>query len=882
MTVTRLKAVLTLAVVLTALAAGAGYSARQVSALERGEVQRADEPAAKGEGVPAPQADKQERTDFYGDPLPPGARVRLGSVQFRHPSANVVFSADGKTLVSGGLDGAVCFWDVATGKRVQRRQLRTPQGSFGRMHVVLVAPGGKVVVAWDNDEEAFLYDTATGKELRRIPTGRNWHRVLFSPDGKFLATTQSAAGHHSILLWDVATGKEHPTLESKRCTGFDVAFASDSERMASLDRDGADAILRVWDTTSGRELRNVRMEQKKNREALSVAFSPDGKAVAVTDRSGAVTLWEAATLQKQGELKPAKAGWTYSCVTAYSPDGASLAVAGDTDLVLWDVAARRELHRLPAWTPQGSTNCLAFTPDGRTLARAGENEVDLWDVATGKRLHDRPGHDRYATSVAVSPDGKVVATASLYDPTVRLWEVATGKPLSPGLRHDSSVRSCDFSSDGKLVITGGATDGTLRFWEPATQKEVRRFVIKDLNNGGEKHEILVCHLTPDGKRLAAISEPLGGGTTPENCQLTVWDARTGEILARRRFAGDLSSRFTPDGKGVTADTVERLVLEEVITGKERLKMWGDLGHPVAFSPDGILLAVGVHKTLPGNQSINGRNLGTENVRVAEVMTGQELFHVDGRINFVAFSRDGRVLATADGEALSLREAVTGRLLFRRPWPRDPAAVSRVFAPLQSLAFHPDGRSVATGMADGTVLIWDTAIEDWPAPTVAPKLDALWTDLAGDTPGACRAVRALTAEPARAVRFLKDHLRPVREADPERVQRLIAELDSDQFAVRKSAGEELAKLGEQIEPALRKALEGQPSPEVRRRITEVLEAMKTAPAADTLRTRRAIQILQRLGTAEARQILQTLATGAPAARETREAREALASLTVTTP
>jgi hypothetical protein len=226
--------------------------------------------------------------------------------------------------------------------------------------------------------------------------------------------------------------------------------------------------------------------------------------------------------------------------------------------------------------------------------------------------------------------------------------------------------------------------------------------------------------------------------------------------------------------------------------------------------------------------------------------------------------------------LCLWDAVTGEPLFRRLWQEGPAGATALTW-INSLAFLPSGRAVVTGMSDGTALVWDLTPETWPAPKVASDLDTTWADLASDASKAYRAVRALTAAPTRAVPFLKVRLRPVAEADPKQVQRLLADLDSEQFAIRTTAADELTKLGERIEPALRQALEGQPSLEVRRRVTAILDTMRTAPTTEVLRTHRAIQVLERIGTAEARQILQQLATGAPAARETREAKEALERL-----
>ncbi len=110
-----------------------------------------------------------------------------------------------------------------------------------------------------------------------------------------------------------------------------------------------------------------------------------------------------------------------------------------------------------------------------------------------------------------------------------------------------------------------------------------------------------------------------------------------------------------------------------------------------------------------------------------------------------------------------------------------------------------------------------------------------------------------------------------------MQRLLADLDSDQFTTRDKAAKELTKLGEPIEPFLRKALEGQPSEEVRRQIKAILEKPRPVPSGETLRTLRAIQVLERIGMPEAREILKKLAAGAAGARETREAQESLERL-----
>src|SRR5260370_4782804 len=100
----------------------------------------------------------------------------------------------------------------------------------------------------------------------------------------------------------------------------------------------------------------------------------------------------------------------------------------------------------------------------------------------------------------------------------------------------------------------------------------------------------------------------------------------------------------------------------------------------------------------------------------------------------------------------------------------------------------------------------------------------------------------------------DHLKPAEEVDAKQVQRLLAALDSAQFETREKAAKDLSNVAEQIEPALRKALEGKPSEEVRKRVKDLLELPRAVPSGETLRTLRAIQVLERIGTKDSSAVL----------------------------
>jgi hypothetical protein len=187
------------------------------------------------------------------------------------------------------------------------------------------------------------------------------------------------------------------------------------------------------------------------------------------------------------------------------------------------------------------------------------------------------------------------------------------------------------------------------------------------------------------------------------------------------------------------------------------------------------------------------------------------------------------------------------------------------------------------MSDGTALIWGLAPQGWQPPKgrlAASELDALWAALAGESaPAAYAAVCTLCASPADGITLLKARLTPIAAEKPERICRLVADLDSEDFGTRETATKEVARLGVQAEAELQKALAMAPSAEVRNRVEPLLKALEGWVVKDpeTLRRIRAVWVLERIGTPEARALLEKVAEGAPAARPTQDARAALMRL-----
>jgi len=585
---------------------------------------------------------------------------------------SVAHSRDGKIVFTGCTDGSVQAWDAQTGHIVS-----SARGHEYAVGQIVISNDGQTLFTGSDDQTvrqwSFESDrlAVSGPALKHAAPIRC---LAVSADGERLASgSGDSDGPGALTIWDLTRGDPR-TVDRSVESMLALAFSPDGQRLASGDVSGN---VHTWNVETAALLETVETGPHTIR---AMEFSPQGDTLAMGDARGVVAIWSSTGGRRR--LGAHTGGVTD---LAFSADGRTIAsCAGDALVIVWDVERGERADVLRGhrrWT-----NCVSFSPTGDTVVSAGADDTaKTWSLIHSQAVLDLAAHGGPVTSVAFSPAQAHTLASAGQDGSVRLWNVDLGQEVATLPSYGWPVRALAFSPDGQTVVYGGGrsdSPANLIFWD-IEQQQVRPTAYD------HPGAVLAVAFSPDGNLVAAGDN---------EGSIALWDATTATL---KRELANLTQAvtalaFSPDGEFLAASSYhsDDVTLFRVSDPSDQFDLKGHRERvtALAFSPDGRMLASG---------SID------QSVRIWDVADRSEQRRLLGhtrRILSLAFSPDGATLASHGlDDELRLWDMATGQEKLVLPCQPETDGVS--------VAFSADGRTLATVNDRSVVLHRATPEED---------------------------------------------------------------------------------------------------------------------------------------------------------------------------
>ena len=460
---------------------------------------------------------------------------------------SLAFSPDGAILASSGRE--ILLWDIDT---LKSKPMLSEETHFGQ---IAFSPDGLTLASDGPGNELRLWDTRT-RQLKAVltDTEESISSIAFSPDGATLAGGDS---NNKIHLWDTKTGAHKTTLTgSDNRSAWALAFSPDGATLASANWE----MIELWDTKTGTQKTPLTQPGAFFTAFFTnLAFSPDGATLTSCGADGKIRSWDTQTWEHKTTLTHTQR----MHAIALSPERATLAIGGDEENWLWDVATRQIKMTLSGHT--ASIDFLAFSPDGTTLTSKSCEEILLWDAQTGERRGTFLAHTEqplYSVSNALSPDGTKFALGKS-DGTAQLWSFSDER-VATLTKHTKWVGGIAFSIDNSVLATGGS-DGTIQLWDVATGQHKDTFAQEPWDS------VSALAFSPDGRVLAS-GHSRGG--------IRLWNYKTGASMQTLGHSSGhpFSLVFSADGKTVASCSWDhKIKLWDTATGHHKETLVGNVG-----------------------------------------------------------------------------------------------------------------------------------------------------------------------------------------------------------------------------------------------------------------------------------------------------------------
>jgi WD40 repeat protein len=414
----------------------------------------------------------------------------------------LVFSPDGRTLAASGLEPEILLWSTES-----MTLTKTLKGHSDLISSLVFSPDGKTLVSGSADGTIRLWSFASGQEIPGLTNHTKWpYSLALSLDGRTLA---SGDFDKTIRIWDLEARRQIAVLTNHTRIVFSVAFSPDGKTLAS---GSADFLIKLWDTARWQDLSTLKGSLE---ELYDIAFSPDGKTLISGAKNGMIKTWNAVPQVHPKELPRDAGQWRLG-------DGMLFCIHTNGAISYWNPLTLRETARYDA--PEGlMTNLptLALTPGGKMVWSNNESEIVVWDLAVRRQLARLPWVAAEQKSFTVSPNEKLLVAAAA-GKGLSVWDLEKLQEIASLPKSAAGVQVMRFSPDLRLVAAGNE-DGTVEVWDLNRKERVADWQ-------AHQRPVTGVAFMPDGKGLVTVSW---------DANAILWDIETRREL--RRFTRTLNA-----------------------------------------------------------------------------------------------------------------------------------------------------------------------------------------------------------------------------------------------------------------------------------------------------------------------------------------------------
>ncbi|HBJ35049.1 MAG TPA: hypothetical protein DDZ51_09895 [Planctomycetaceae bacterium] len=644
----------------------------------------------------------------------------------------LTFSPAGDQLAIGSNESPtyLSIWDVRSGNKVAGLE-----GHKDAVLSVVWSKDGKRLLTGSYDHAARLWQVEDGSSKEFL--GHDWWvwSASFSPDEKRIVTTSQDG---SAIVWDVQSDAPGPAFISHQCPVLSASFSPDGTMIASGGYDGR---VMVWNPASlrGQDLEAALSgpaDVSKSSEPLavsahndavrSIGFSSDGNRLLTAGNDNVVRLWTTNDWSMQKEFR----GHASRVAVAkfMRDEDHVISAAYDQSVKVWNIPNHRESDVLGGSVLQGHLDSIlgaSFDPSGKLVVTASRDRSAIaWDRMTGQQIQTfQEGHAYLASNAFFIPGERQVVTVAI-DNTSRVWDILTGTQ-SAVLEGTGIQAAAAISPDGKWIATGS---------------DRKSILIWNLSGGlvhefdGFESDVTALAVSADGRNLLV-------GDSVGRCRMI--DSQSGQQawVSRTHSRGITRVAFVPGSDAVLTASLDQVVaVRDLRTGKEDASRLLKHGGPVtsmAVSKDGGMAITSctdnqiriwrladskLEKVIDGGEiacsgvaispdaKIVAAIMADRKVRLWNLLSGEELLSPVTRntpfLNLsqttipvwtVNFSDNGQRLLTVGGTEARIWDIASGK-------------TQQTFSPQSAVAsvdFSPSGDRFVTGSWDNAARIWDT-------------------------------------------------------------------------------------------------------------------------------------------------------------------------------